>query len=161
MNEKKPYPHLFRKKEIEEKEFDFTHPWNPGSRIIGTHLSELAGLKRTGISIARIPPGKDSLVYHMHHREEEWLYILSGRAVARIDGEEYEMAAGDFVAFPTPSVAHNFSNPFDEEVVYMMGGEHLGSEVADFPDHGKRMVRIGEDIQVYELADGKPFWEEN
>ena len=47
------------------------------------------------------------------------------------------MSAGDFVAFPTPSVAHNFSNPFDEEVVYMMGGEHLltlnhieGAEIA-------------------------------
>lgn len=161
MSGKKPYPHLFRKAEIEAKEFDFTHPWNPNSRIIGTHLSELGGLERTGVSIARIPPGRDSLVSHVHHREEEWLYILSGRVMAHIDDEEYEMAAGDFVAFPTPSVAHNFSNPFAEEVVYMMGGEHLDSEVADFPDHGKRTVRVGEDTRVYELADGKPFWEDD
>ena len=157
MGEKKKYPHLFTRAEIEANEFAFTHPWNPNSRIEGTHLSELAGLSRTGVSIARIPPGKDSLVNHMHHREEEWIYILSGKALALIDGETYKMSAGDFAAFPTPSVAHNLSNPFDEEVVYMMGGEHADVEIADFPDHDKRMVRIGDDMQVYPLSTGKPL----
>ena len=146
MSEKKPYPHLYSKADIEANEFAFTHPRNPDSRIEGTHLSEMGGLKRTGVSIARIPPGKDSLVEHMHHREEEWIYILSGRAVATIDGKQYEMAAGDFAAFPTPSVTHNLSNPFDEEVVYMMGGEHADSEIADFPALDRRMVRVGKDM---------------
>ncbi len=162
MSEKKLCPYLFRKDVIERSDstFAFTHPWNPNSRIEGTHLSELGGLKRTGVSIARIPPGKDSLVEHMHHREEEWIYILSGRAVARIDGEDHEVAAGDFMAFPTPSVTHNLSNPFDEDVVYMMGGEHADSEIADFPGLDRRMVRVGNDLKVYRLSDGKPFFEE-
>jgi uncharacterized cupin superfamily protein len=155
----KPYPYLLRKAEIDNNAFSFSHPWNPESHISGTHLSKLGGLERSGVSIARVPPGKDSFVYHLHHREEEWIYILSGRAVARIDGEEYEMAAGDFVAFPAPSVAHNLSNPFDEEVVYLMGGTHTAIEIADFPDHGRRMVRLGEDMQVYDLEDGRDFFE--
>lgn len=155
----KPYPYLLRKAEIDENAFSFSHPWNPDSRVSGTHLSKLGGLERSGVSIARVPPGKDSFVYHLHHREEEWIYILSGRAMARIDGEEYEMAAGDFVAFPAPSVAHNLSNPFDEEVVYLMGGTHAAFEIADFPDHGRRMVRLGEDMQVYDLEDGRDFFE--
>lgn len=154
----KPYPHLFRKAEIEENEFSFSHPWNPASEISGTHLSKLGGLVRSGVSIARVPPGKDSLVYHAHHREEEWIYILSGRARARIDGQEYTMDAGDFVAFPTPSVAHNLSNPFDEELVYMMGGEHTEYEIADFPDHDRRMVRRGDEMEVYRLSDARDFF---
>jgi uncharacterized cupin superfamily protein len=161
VNDSKTCPHLFRKDEIESNEFDFSHPWNPDSRIVGTHLSELGGLRRTGVSIARIPPGKDSLVEHMHHREEEWIYILSGRAVATINGEKYEMNAGDFAAFPTPSVTHNLSNPYDEEAVYLMGGEHADSEIADFPDLDRRMVRVGDDIRIYRLSDGKPFFEED
>ena len=159
MNESKPYPHLFKREEIEKNGFSFTHPWNPDSRIEGTHLSELGGLQRTGVSIVRIPPGKDSLVEHMHHREEEWIYIISGRAVATIDGVEYEMLAGDFAAFPTPSVTHNLSNPHDEEVVYLVGGEHADCEIADFPALDKRMVRLGDEINIYRLSDGKPLFE--
>ena len=93
----------------------------------------------------------------MHHYEEEWIYVLSGRALATIDGEHYEMSAGDFVAFPTPSVAHQMANPFEEDLVYLMGGETLDHEVADFPELGKRMVRTGGEISIYNLDDGRPF----
>jgi uncharacterized cupin superfamily protein len=44
--------------------------------------------------------------------EEEWLYILSGRGVAQIDGKEYEVWPGDFMGFATPSVAHLLKNPY-------------------------------------------------
>jgi len=104
-----------------------------------------------------MPPGKESFVYHSHHHEEEWLYILSGRGIAEIDGEELAVSAGDFMAFPTPSVPHHLKNPFDEELVYLMGGENREIEVADFPRLGKRMVRSGEKIEVYDMATAKPF----
>lgn len=149
------YPHIVRQAEARAAEGTFSHPWNPSSEITGTHLSQLAGLTRTGVSVARIAPGKESFAYHLHHVEEEWLYILSGRAVARIDGSEYELAPGDFVAFPTPSVAHNLMNPGPEELVYLMGGENQPHEVADFPDLDRRMVRLGDKLSVYRLSDGK------
>jgi len=120
-------------------------------------MSQLAGLSRTGVSLVRIAPGKESFAYHLHHREEEWIYLLKGRGVAQIDGHDYELGPGDFIAFPTPSVAHNMSNPFDVELTYLMGGETLEHEIADFPDLGKRMIRSGESIEIYELKDGKPF----
>lgn len=149
------YPHIVRRAEARAAESRFSHPWNPNSEITGTHLSELVGLARTGVSIARIGPGKESFAYHLHHIEEEWLYILSGRAVALIDGSEYELAPGDFVAFPTPSVAHNLMNPGPEELVYLMGGENRPHEVADFPDLDRRMVRLGDKLTVYRISDGK------
>ena len=155
MSEK--YPHLLRAKDIKREESTFSHPWNEKSEVTGTHLSGMAGLTRTGVSVVRIPPGKESFAYHMHHREEEWVYILTGRGVAQIDGEEYELGPGDFVAFPTPSVAHNMTNPFDVELTYMMGGEHLELEIADFPKLGKRMIRNGTVIDTYNISDGEPF----
>lgn len=148
---------LVRADTINAAEETFSHPWNAKSEISGTRMSQHAGLSRTGVSKVRIQPGKESFAYHMHHFEEEWIYILAGRAVAKIDGREYEMQPGDFVAFPTPSVAHLMSNPFAEELVYLMGGETLDYEVADFPELGKRMVRTGEQIDTYNMEDGQPF----
>jgi uncharacterized cupin superfamily protein len=77
-------------------------------------------------------------VYQSHQHEEEWLYILSGRGIAEIDEEEIEVHAGDFMAFPTPSVAHHLKNPFDQHLVYLMGGENREMEIADFPKLGRR-----------------------
>ncbi len=109
------------------------------------------------MSRVRIPPGKESFVYHLHHREEEWIYILSGCGVAEIDGEEFEVGPGDFMGFPTPSVAHHLRNPHSEDLVYFMGGENLDMEIADFPRHGKRMLRRGETVEIYEITDAKTF----
>jgi uncharacterized cupin superfamily protein len=143
--------------EIREREQSFSHPWNPKSQLIGVQLGRVLGLKRTGVSIARIPPGKESFVYHSHQSEEEWLYILSGCGIAEINGEEIDVAADAFMAFPTPSVPHHLKNPFDQELVYLMGGENREMEIADFPRLGKRMIRNGDNIDIYQVADAKPF----
>ncbi len=142
---------------ITECEQPFSHPWNPKSQLIGVQLGRTLGLKQTGVSIARIPPEKESFVYHSHQHEEEWLYILAGRGIAEIDEEEIEVGAGDFMAFPTPSVAHHLKNPFDRDLVYLMGGENREMEIADFPRLGKRMIRNGEKIEIYNASDAKPF----
>jgi len=152
-----PYPHIVRKSAIAEAEGTFSHPWNPLSEITGTHLSRLGGLRRSGVSIARLAPGKESFAYHLHHREEEWIYILSGTATAHIDGQDYTLEAGDFVAFPAPSVAHLLANRSDRELVYLMGGESHDCEVADFPALDRRMLKLHGKATIYRLSDGKPL----
>ena len=147
-------PFLLRAHEIERRETDLSHPLNPRSRVAGVRLGRALGLERTGVSLARVAPGSDSAVYHSHRHEEEWLYVLSGCGIAEIDTLELAVAPGDFLAFPAPSVAHNLRNPFDYDLVYLVGGEHRSCEVADFPRLGKRLVRTLEESVVYDLADG-------
>lgn len=159
MEHSKPYPHIVRRTAIRQAEGTFSHPWNPASQITGTQMGRLGGLRRTGVSLARLAPGKESFAYHLHHTEEEWIYILSGNAVARIDGCDYDLEAGDFVAFPTPSVAHNLANRSDQDLVYLMGGENRANEVADFPDLDRRMVKLDGKVTIYRLSDGKSFEE--
>jgi uncharacterized cupin superfamily protein len=125
-------PHLLRAADIQSSTQPVSHPWNSNSEIHGTMLARTLGLARTGVSLARIRPGKESFVYHSHRYEEEWIYILSGKAVAEIDDAEYEVSAGDFMAFPTPSVAHHLRNPFVEDLVYLMGGESRPSKLQTF-----------------------------
>jgi uncharacterized cupin superfamily protein len=150
-------PNLIRAADLESNDVSFSHPWNPNSLVRGVTLSRLAGLERTGVSFVRIPPGKESFVYHSHQFEEEWIYVLSGRGIAEIDGAEHEVGPGDFMGFPTPSVAHHMRNPFDAELVYLMGGENREFEVADYPKLGRRMVRTRDQRMLYDLSSGKPF----
>jgi uncharacterized cupin superfamily protein len=116
------------------------HPWNPHSDIYMTRLGVLAGLSRTVISLARVPPGKESFVYHSHERGEEWLYILSGRGRAEIDGQFHEVGPGDFMGFTAPGPAHHMTNPYTEDLVYLMGGEATSLDIGHFPKLGRKIV---------------------
>src|SRR5215813_9277949 len=150
-------PLLMRASDLLTREETFSHPWNPNSLVRGVHLSGQVGLERTGVSIVHIAPGKESFIYHSHQFEEEWIYVLSGRGIAEIDGQEHEVGPGDFMGFATPSVAHHLKNPFDGELVYLVGGEAREFEVANFPKLGKRMIRQGAEIEIYPIDAAKPF----
>ena len=82
---------------------------------------------------------------------------MAGRGTAEIDGADYEVGPGDFMGFPAPSVAHHLRNTGEEALVYLMGGERLEAEVATFPKLGRKMVRVGETVEIYDVADARPF----
>lgn len=150
--------YLVRASELQaEAEIVFHHPLNPNSAVAFRHvggksMSELVGLKRTGVHLCRILPGKEAFVYHRHFGEEEWVYVLSGRGVAEIDDEEVAVGPGDFLGYPPGSAAHHLRNPHDEDLVCLMGGERTAIEVAEFPRLGKRLVRAGGEGLIVDAA---------
>jgi uncharacterized cupin superfamily protein len=149
---------LFRAAEIAAMpELSFRHPLNPQSEVHMRALSRLAGLARIGVTLARVGPGRESFVYHYHQREEEFVYILSGRGVADIGDESHEVGPGDCMLFTAPSVGHHLRNPFDEDLVYLMGGESAELEVGEFPRLGKRAVFTREGATIIAVADAVPF----
>ncbi len=151
---------LWKADELQSQERAVTQRLNPNSHLLRTGLSRLAGLQRAHVSLGRIPPGKDSFAYHSHMVEEEWVYILSGRGLADIDGRQYDVGPGDFMGFPAPGTAHLLRNPFDEELVYLMGGEAVPLDVLDYPKLGKSFLLVyGKGVpEFYELgAATKPF----
>jgi uncharacterized cupin superfamily protein len=133
----KPNLYLLRAADMAARSQTFSHPWNPKSEIAGYQMGKATGLKRIGVNLARLAPGKESFVYHAHWTEEEWIYILEGRGVARIDDATYEVGPGDFMAFPTP--------------------ENHEHEVADFPDLGKRVFKHKKGADVFDLTNARPF----
>jgi uncharacterized cupin superfamily protein len=153
----KPNLNIVRAADVAAHSQEFSHPWNPNSAMHGMQLARSVGLKRTGVNFIRVPAGKESYVYHSHQCEEEWIYVLSGRAITLIDEVEHQVGAGDFIGFPTPSVAHLMRNPGPEDLVYLAGGESREFDVADFPRLGKRMVRVGKQVDIYDAGDAQPF----
>lgn len=138
--------------------FEFHHPLNPNSEIYLRFLGRVVGLKRIGVTIARVPPGKESFVYHAHQDEEEWIYILSGRGIAEIGDEEYEVGPGDFMGFGLPQQPHLLRNPSNEDLVYLMGGESKRLDVAVFPRLGKRVITDSESAYAVDESALQLFW---
>jgi uncharacterized cupin superfamily protein len=147
--ERKP-ARLLRATSILERRSWFSQRLNPNSRFQASSLAEAGGLERVGVSIVWLPPGKESFAFHAHRYEEEWLYILEGRGLSIMGDEEASIAAGDFIAFPTPSVAHVLRNTGDADLVYLMGGENHAVEVIDYPRLGKTYMLLSR------RASGKP-----
>ena len=134
-------PFLARRAIEELAEAHVRHPWNPNSDVYIKRLSHMTGLRRISLSVARVPPGKESFLYHRHERDEEFLFILSGHGRAEIGEDAFDVGVGDFMGFPAPSgPPHHLSNPFREDLVYLMGGESSGCDVCYFPRLGHRLV---------------------
>ncbi|MFO1058311.1 MAG: cupin domain-containing protein [Dongiaceae bacterium] len=128
-------------------EVHIRHPFEPERSDVHLRpLGRMTGLQRLSVSLGRVPPGKEAFAYHAHERDEEFLYILSGRGRAVIDGRTCEVGPGDFMGFPTPSVPHLLTNPYDEDLVYLMAGEHSGFDLGHFPRHGRKILHTGREI---------------
>jgi GST-like protein len=134
---------ILRAADIDRAEIALEQRLNPRARFRDAWLGWMAGFERVGVSRGRIPPGGESFAYHAHHAEEEWVFIVSGRARARIDDREVELVPGDFAAFPAPQAPHLLTNPFDEDCVYLMGGEaQVAADVVRYPDLGKTYALV-------------------
>lgn len=136
-------------------EVHIRHPLNPNSDVYLRSLGRPVGLKRLSLSLARVPPGKESFIYHTHMRDEEFVYILSGRGRAEIGEAVLEVGPGDFMGFTAMSPAHHLMNPYDEDLVYLMGGEQSGFDIGIFPRAGKRVLFAGEEIRMIDEAEFK------
>lgn len=157
---KKP---LWRASEQQAAFRPFSQKLNPNSLFRAAGLSRLAGMNRAHVRLVKLPPGKDSFAYHAHMLEEEWIYIISGRAMADIDGKTTEVGPGDFMGFATPSVPHLLRNTYAEECVYLMGGEDKPIDVVSYPEIDKRylLMQTEKGTEFYELGEptkpmGKP-----
>lgn len=120
-------------------------------------LSDAVGMKNIGVHLVRVEPGKETTQFHFHHCEEEFIYIIFGRGIAEIGDEEFEVAAGDFMGFTTPSLPHSMRNPFAEDLVYLMGGEWRDDDVCDYPRIKKRQYRINDERKLIDWEDLKIF----
>ena len=115
----------------------------PSAREIG----EVVGARDLGYSITFVAPGKRSNPFHFHHAEEEAFYVLEGRGTLRQgdgEGEDelIELGPGDVVAFPAGTgIAHQFINDGDVPFAYLAISNKVYSDVAEFPDSDKVLIR--------------------
>ena len=64
------------------------HQFNENAVRMTRSLAEPLGLQRLGVHIVRLESGRDSTTFHFHEADEEFIYILEGRGIARIGAHE-------------------------------------------------------------------------
>lgn len=132
---------VLRRSELRARERTYVQRLHPGAQAFpAARISRDAGLARVKVSQGRLAPGATSFAYHAHLLDEEWLFVVEGRGVCRIDGADVELGPGDFVAFPAPQVAHQLRNDSSEELVYLFGGDDHAIDLVDYPDLGRRFA---------------------
>jgi uncharacterized cupin superfamily protein len=63
-------------------------------------LGDAAGLKRIGVNLTTLAPGKESSMRHWHTHEDELIYVLEGEVVLRTGAGEQLLRAGAYAGFP-------------------------------------------------------------
>lgn len=96
-------------------------------------LGDLFGLKNFGVNLTRLAPGGESALLHRHSRQDEFVYVLEGRATLVTDEGEAELAPGDCAGFAAGGRAHQLVNRTDADVVYLEIGDRTPGDGADYP----------------------------
>jgi quercetin 2,3-dioxygenase len=102
--------------------------------------SEESGGSCTTFELSAMPQTGPQL--HVHHREDEWYYVLSGEFIFKAGGEEHSLPVGGSIWLPR-GIPHTWANISSQEakliLVCMPGGfekffEEMGKQMADVHD---------------------------
>jgi uncharacterized cupin superfamily protein len=101
------------------------------------------GLNALGCAIHVVPPAKKAFPFHRHHAMDELFYVLSGEGQYRWGEEMLPIKAGDLVAAPAGTKAHQLINTGKQDLRYLGFSSMAATEVVDYPDSGKIGVMAG------------------
>jgi uncharacterized cupin superfamily protein len=118
-----------------------THFSNPNAKRINKSLGDAAGLTGFGFHIIEVEPGHETTEHHLHHHEDECVFVLSGTATAVIGVQEFALGQGDFVGYRKGGLPHSIRNTGSEILRCIVVGERLPHDVCDYPRQNKRMFR--------------------
>ena len=96
-----------------------------------------------GWGIVELPPGCHTGTAHYHMKEEEQLYVFSGRMEVRLGGDWHPIGPGDYLWFPAGEpTEHKLRNRTDQPCRFFLLGERKPDEVVVYPDTEQVHVRL-------------------
>ena len=96
------------------------------------------GARKLGYSFFSVPPGKAAFPFHLHHTNEEMIYVFEGEGTLRFGKEETAVTAGMFIAFPPgPDHPHQLINTSGGVLKYLCVSTMEHPEIAEYPDSKK------------------------
>lgn len=134
----------------------------PGYSWSRAFVGQRLGAELVGASLYELGPGERSWPYHYEYGNEEWLIVVSGRAVLRAPDGERELEPGDVVCFPEgPDGAHQVANRSDEPVRLLLVSTLNTPAVAVYPDSDKVGIWPGSGGDALILPQGSSveYWE--
>ena len=130
-----------------------THFLNPRARRSNKSLGDATGLTGIGVHLIEIAPGDLSTEHHVHHFEDECVYVIEGFGTAHIGETACAIGPGDFLGHPKGGPAHSIENTGSGPLRCLVIGERLPHDVGDYPRLGKRLYRnAGQPWNLVDIA---------
>lgn len=110
-------------------------------------LGAALGLKKLGVSVLTVEPGKRAFPFHAHHGNDELFVILEGEGTYRFGEDSHPVRAGDLCGAPAggPETARQLINTGAGPLRYVAISSQQDPDVVEFPDSGKfGAISIGE-----------------
>jgi uncharacterized cupin superfamily protein len=114
----------------------------PGLR--GVRVGARAGGEKLGATLYEVDTGGRVSPLHIHHANEEMLFVVSGRPTLRTGDGERELELGEVVAFPSGRRgAHQVLNRSGEPARVLIVSTMRYPEVVEHPDSNKVLAISG------------------
>jgi len=116
-------------------------------------FSDSAGIKQYGAYLQTLQPGATSTERHWHEREDEFLFVVSGRVTVVENDGRHVLEPGDAACWPAgiPN-AHCMLNESTEPCSYILVGTRLTHDVCHYPDSRSICYTEGETWRVVDAA---------
>lgn len=109
--------------------------WQDDVGLITKSLGSAANSEKLYVNIDSVPPKAYSTKYHSHSQQEEFFLILDGCGTLRLNGVDYTVKKGDFIAKPAAqNIAHTFYNSGSDILVILDVGTVEKEDTCYYPD---------------------------
>jgi uncharacterized cupin superfamily protein len=137
---------------------DFTQPSWQTDKYPGRHVAPVgaqAGARELAANVYELDPGAVGSPLHVHHANEELLFVLVGTLSLHGPNGPQLLSAGAVVAFPRGCAgAHSLVNRSDAPVRYVVVSTTNRPDVVEYPDTGATLVVLAEQRFAYPPGAG-------
>lgn len=95
-------------------------------------LGRAAGARDLGCSLYELEPGRADFPFHLHHGNEEAVYVLSGTGVVETDDGEVPLRPGSYAAFPA-GTGHRVRNDGGDPLRFLCVSTMRHPDVTEYP----------------------------
>jgi uncharacterized cupin superfamily protein len=121
-------------------------------------LGDAVGLRKIGVNLTTLPPGKMSSMRHHHTHEDEMVFVLEGELVLRTNMGEQTLTAGTCAGFPAGSGdGHQLINRSGRPARYLEISNRDPSDRAEYPDDDLAYHKDEHGRAVFSHKDGSPY----
>lgn len=120
-------------------------------------IGDAIGCEKIYVNIDYVKPGAESVKYHSHSKQEEFFFIINGKGMIRIDGEEILIKTGDVISKPAgKDIAHQFINNSSEILQILDVGTREKDDIVTYPD--ENIIFIKNKNLAFNISDNVKNW---
>lgn len=120
-------------------------------------LGNYFALTNFGVNLTTLAPGAISALRHAHSRQDEFIYVLTGRIRLHYDTGIWDLEPGMCAGFAAGTGnAHHLINLSDEDASYLEIGDRTPGDEGSYPDDDL-MARQENGVWAFFHKNGTPY----